>query len=493
MSRSPVAVHALLALGSFAHLAAAPDVAAQLTAPRETGTAVAIPRERIEAVERFVERSWSRLGLPGVAVSVATGDSVLLHTGYGTGTMAGEAITGRVPIHIGSVTKTLTAAAAVHLAHHGALDLDAPVEAYVADFAMGGSFEAGTITVRHLLQHRSGLRQWEGHDQRAQREGTFDHLSPSGPPGERAEYSSLNFIVLGRILEAVTGKGYGRILDEALFVPLGMADAFVESDGDPPIRRARGHQSYFGFQRSRAEPSPPRYLVPAGFVGASAHDLGRYGGVLVGGGVFAGTRILDEETVSAILGPLDGPGPALGWGRRRVDGALLVEHKGNARTTSARMRLVPEQGYAIAVLTTTNSGPFFGAADDLMDGIHAILAGNPAPRLWPRERIFKGVILLSTALSVAGMIRYADRWSDAGYPVGVDGSAGVIGRLALDVGGGAILLFGVPRFVGVPLSTMVEYFPDLGLALAVSAGAGIAGGVFRAFTRSASGAARPQP
>lgn len=468
MARIAPLLLVFLALGSSAH-------------PAE---AQALPGERIEAVERLVERSWARLGLPGVAVSVATGDSVLLATGYGRGTLDGEPLTGHTPIHVGSVTKTFTAAVAAHLARRGALDLDAPVEAHLPDFTMDDPYEPGTITVRHLLQHRSGLRQWDGHDRRAQREGVFDHLSPAGPPGERARYSSLNFIILGRILEEATGQPYPRLLDHVLFGPLGMDGAFVEGDGDLPSHRALGHQSWFGFQRSRIEPPPPRYLVPAGFAGASAHDLGRYGGMLVGGGTFAGTRILDEETVSTLLGPLGVQGRALSWGRSRVDGTLVLDHSGNTRTTSARVRLVPEDGYAITVLAPTNSGPFFGAADDLMDGIHAVLAGEPPPRLWPRERLFKGVILVGTVLSVAGMLRRAHRWGDAGYPVDVDGSTGTLGRLALDVGGGALLLFGVPRFVGVPLSTMVEYFPDLGVALAVSAGAGIVGGVFRAFTRS---------
>jgi CubicO group peptidase (beta-lactamase class C family) len=493
MPRSSLAVHVVMALGWSAHLAVAPHAAAQMTTRGDTGAVVLFPRDRVAAVERYVESYRSRLGLPGVAVSVATRDSVLLATGYGSGTMDGDPITGRTPIHIGSVTKTLTAATAVHLAQQGQLDLDASVEAYLPHFTLGGSFEPGTITVRHLLQHRSGLRQWDGHDRRAQREGTFGHLSSYGPPGEHAEYSSLNYIILGRILEVVSGEEYARILDGALFHPLGMRDAFVEGDGAPPTARARGHQSYFGIQHSRAEPSPPRYLVPAGFAGASAYDLALYGGMLVGGGSFAGTRVLDEETVSAILGPLDSEGSALGWGRRRVDGSLLLEHKGNTRTISARMRLVPEQGYAITVLATTNSGPFFSAADDLMDGIHAILTGEPAPRLWPRERLFKGVILLSMALGVAGMVRHTRRWSDAGYPVGMERSVGTAGRLALDVGGGALLLFGLPRFIGVPLPTMVQYFPDLGLALALSAGMGIGGGVLRAFNRSGGEPSGPLP
>ncbi|MNC94610.1 hypothetical protein D3C83_115040 [compost metagenome] len=63
-------------------------------------------------------------------------------------------------------------------------------------------------------------------------------------------------------------------------------------------------------------------------------------------------------------------------------------------------------------------------------------------------------------------------------------SARVLGPLALDVAGGAILLVGIPRYFGVPLSTMTEYFPDMSIALITSAGAGVAGGVLHAMTRS---------
>lgn len=472
MARRPRSFLLLLVLIGWARPAGAQDPAA-------------IPPERIEAVERLVERSWSRLGLPGVAVSVATGDSVLLATAYGAGTVTGEPLTAHTPIHIGSVTKTFTAALAARLTEEGALDLDAPVETYLPGFEMNEPWEPGTLTLRHLLQHRSGLRQWDGHDRRAQEEGAFDHLSPAGPPGEEARYSSLNFMILGRVLEAASGQAYEQLLQEALFRPLGMTEAFVAGSREPPEHRALGHQSYFGLQRPMLEPPPRRYLVPAGFAGASAYDMGRYGGMLVGGGAFAGTRILNRETVASLLGPLDSSGRALSWGRQHVNGTLVLGHSGNARTTSARVRLLPEEGYAITVLATTNSGPFFGATDDLLDGIHDVLAGEPEPRLWPRERIFKGAILLGTALSVVGMLRRAHRWGDAGHPVRLERSAGTLGRLAFDVGGGAFLLFGVPRLVGVPLSTMLEYLPDLGIALGVSAGAGIIGGLLHAFTRSA--------
>lgn len=453
---------------------------------RVLGQAVDLSPARIAAVERFVSRYSGRLGLPGVAVAVATPDSVVLAFGQGEGTIDGGPITGHTPFFIGSLTKTLTAAAVARLAGEGVLDLDAPVEDPLPTFGMRDPFIPRSITLRHLLQHRSGLSQWSGHDATAQREGTFRHLPPAGPPGADAEYSSLNFIILGRVLESASGRDYGALVEETLLQPLGMRNTFVESaSAARPANLVRGHQSWFGIQVSRSEPVPPAYLIPAGFAAASAHDLGRYGGMLVGGGTFAGERIFDEETVAALLGPLDGSGRALGWGRSRVDGRLVLEHDGNARTSAARMRLVPGEGYALVVLANTNSGPFLDAAGALLDGIDTIVHGEPAPSPWPSERLVKGAILLGTVLSVAGMTRRTRRWWKAGTPTGLDRSWRTVGGLALDLGLAAGVLVGVPRLVGVPLSTMVEYFPDLGVALVVSAGAGAVGGVFAALTRSA--------
>src|SRR5690606_25559147 len=145
----------------------------------------AISAERLQAVTRYVGRVHGRLGLPGVAVSVATGDSVLLAAGFGRATVAGDAITARTPFLIGSVSKTLTATAIARLVEEGQLSFDAPVEDALPGFAMRAPFVPRSITARALLTHRSGLRQWSGHDRRAQDAGRFSHIAPRGAPRSR--------------------------------------------------------------------------------------------------------------------------------------------------------------------------------------------------------------------------------------------------------------------------------------------------------------------
>lgn len=80
-----------------------------------------IPRDRLVAAERFVARNWSRLGLPGVAVSVGTPDSVVLAVAFGAGTRDGGPLTPHTSFHIGSVTKTFTAAVAAELSQRGVI------------------------------------------------------------------------------------------------------------------------------------------------------------------------------------------------------------------------------------------------------------------------------------------------------------------------------------------------------------------------------------
>ena len=446
-------------------------------------TAQEWPDSVVRSVDQFVEVHYQRLGLPGVAVSVATATEVLLAKGYGEGTVGGLPVSERTSFFLGSVTKTLTAFGIARLAEDGMVDLDDPVEAYLPDFSMRAPFEHGTLTLRHLLHHRSGLSQWDGHDGVAQEQGRFEHLSPAGPPGGGAEYSSLNFIVLGRVIEEASGMLYGEFLDQALFSPLGMRDTFTEGLGERIEPRAQGHRNVFGFNLEADEPSVPRFLVPAGFVSASALDMGRYTGMLLGGGSYGGARVADSTTVEGLLSSMDGSGPAMAWGRSRVDGTLRLGHSGNARTSAARVRLLPERGYAISVLVNTNSGPFFDSPDALLDGIQTILDGGSPPRLWPRERAFKGLLLAATLFSVIGMARHARDWGRAGYPISLNGR-GRLGRLAVDVGGSAFLVLGLPRILGVPLPTMIEYLPDIGLGIAVSAGAGLVGGLLRSFTAS---------
>ena len=178
---------------------------------------------------------------PGIAMAVAYADQRLLWTGAVGHARLEEpqlwAATRR--FRIGSVSKTFTAAAVLQLIHEETVDLDDPLERWVAGF-----YDGRGITIRHLLTNTSGIPSYNY-------VGSFDDTQVWTPeelvswsvthgdglafePGTQWEYSNTNWILLGLVIENATGNTYDAVLDERFFGPLGLHDTYVASDNDDP-------------------------------------------------------------------------------------------------------------------------------------------------------------------------------------------------------------------------------------------------------------------
>jgi CubicO group peptidase (beta-lactamase class C family) len=437
------------------------------------------------ALTRFLQRQVRMARIPGAAVVVVRSDGECYAAAFAAGAGAGAGATAPTPdspMGIGSVTKTFTALAIAQLVDDGRLRFDDPVTAHLPGFTLRNGF-ARPITLRHLLTHTSGLRQWDGHDRRAQREARFDHIAPARPPGDRFEYSSLNYILLGRVIEAVSGASYADHVRARILEPLGMRASFAGLDAARGAGLAGGHRYLFAWPVPAAEPDPPPALVPAGFLVASARDLGRYLSMLLADGRSGPRRIVSPSSLREIMTPWHGEatGPGMAWGV----GPTRIGHAGNTRTFSARLALLPAEGYGIAVLTDVNSGPLFAGSADLMDGIVRILRQEEADPAWPREIAFKLAILLLLVLELVRLARNLARWTARGFPRRLDASPRAWRPLALECGFALLALVAIPRWIGVPLPALLEYFPDLGLALIAGAGLGLSRAVLEALLRSA--------
>ncbi len=146
---------------------------------------------------------------------------------------------------IASITKLFAATLILRLAERGALDLDAPIQRYLPDYPGGG---ADRVTIHQLLNHTSGLAQFDrvaSLDQ-ALREGIEQYQRPqtaesllrrccSGAlvrePGGAFDYNNADYIVLGRIIERLTGKSFEQVLGEEILQPLGMRDTGIARQG----------------------------------------------------------------------------------------------------------------------------------------------------------------------------------------------------------------------------------------------------------------------
>ncbi len=233
------------------------------------------------------------------------------------------------PFRLSSNTKTYTAAATLRLVEEGRLGLDDTL-AERADPALvalldGDGYDTGAITVRHLLQHTSGLYDYAsdvdyqtialgepgGHWSRAdQVRFAVEEGDPLGPPGAAFAYSDTGYIVLGDIIERVTGTTLGAALRELLdYERLGLDATWLEEVEQPPSGvPPRAHQFYETQDMTDANPSADLY--GGGGLVADVRDLARFYAALVAGDVFDDPATL--TTMTSVPTAAEGVGGAMG-------------------------------------------------------------------------------------------------------------------------------------------------------------------------------------
>jgi CubicO group peptidase (beta-lactamase class C family) len=196
-------------------------------------------------IDRFVAAEMSRQKIPGMAVAVVKNGEVVLAKGYGFANLEHQVpVTTHSIFNSGSVGKQFTAAAIVHIEEHGKLRLDD----HIARYLPRTKARWGSITVRHLLTHTSGIPEYEDEiDMRlvySERQLTelVGLLGRRSAPGHKFEYSNSGYLLLGVIIRMITGRFHADYIRENIFEPLGMKTARVASDADIVPNRVDGYR-----------------------------------------------------------------------------------------------------------------------------------------------------------------------------------------------------------------------------------------------------------
>ncbi|MEU3751575.1 serine hydrolase domain-containing protein [Streptomyces olivoreticuli] len=333
--------------------------------------------------------------VPGATLAVLTEGTVhqlasgVLHRGTGV-----EATTDSV-FQLGSIAKVYTATLVMQLAESGRLDLDAPVVDVLPEFAVADPEATRAITTRQLLSHTSGLTcdfthdTGRGDDCLARYVEAARGVALDCPPGTAVSYSSVGYNVLGRIVEVLTGLTWDEALKQRLLAPLGLTQTMTLPEEALAFRAAMGH---LGEPGQDPDPAPawdlmPRSAGPYGRVIASAADVVRLARLHLDGGTAPdGTRVLAPGTVAAMQRrEIDVPdkwtvsadGWGLGWTLYDWDGIAGFGHDGASIGQYAYLRVVPEAGVAVALLT--NGGAARKLYGTLLRELLAELAGVRMP------------------------------------------------------------------------------------------------------------------
>jgi serine beta-lactamase-like protein LACTB, mitochondrial len=236
-------------------------------------------REQIDAVRELVPRMKNRFAAPGLSVAVAARGKLVWSQSCGFADRARRRpVTRTTQFRIGSVSKSITAAAVARLRQQGRLDVDVDVRRYVALFPRGRP----TLTLRQLGGHLGGIRHYQGAEAlntthyRSLRESLRVFIDDPliDRPGEAFHYSSYGFNLLGAAVETAARTDFARAVAATVSRPLGMRSTTV---GRPP---AGGTRFYEVTEHRRAVTAPPIDLsdrYPSGGCLSTAEDLARFG------------------------------------------------------------------------------------------------------------------------------------------------------------------------------------------------------------------------
>ncbi|GAA4988254.1 serine hydrolase [Actinopolymorpha pittospori] len=319
---------------------------------------------------------------PGAVVLAAREGKVVLHEATGQAVKYADAAGTELPVDqqvpmapdtifdLASISKLFTSIVVMQQVEDGRVDLDATVASYLPEFASGGK---ETITVRQLLTHTSGLpswiRLWRPYPDRAARIQAVLTVTPTAPPQTRYEYSDLNLITLGVLVERVSRKPLDVLVRDGVTRPLRMVDTGYNPPADKLDRIAA----------TEFESDPARGMVRgsvhdenawslggvAGHAGvfSTANDLAILAQTMLNGGAYDGRRIMAESTVTAMLTDFNAgfPGHAHGLGfeldQRFYMGALASPSTAGHTGFTGTSIVIDPLSRSVAILLTNRVHP----------------------------------------------------------------------------------------------------------------------------------------
>lgn len=342
--------------------------------PPDAGPPYPVPRLTADtriALQARLDQLRERYGIPGISVSLLMPDgSRWIGTSGLADVSTGEPVTASTGFAIASITKTFTSALVLALVEDGRIVLDAPVRRYLPDLKQVGS----KVTVRQLLDHTSGLRDYFFHaridrallDKPAARWDLAQVAryigKPYFAPGKGWHYSNTNYFVLGLLAETVGGAPLHEQFRTRFFEPLALGHTWYQVDEDPPPFVAHGYR--FNAIAPEARPidlDDGTPIVPftsvvtaaggAGALASTASDLARWGRALYGRDVLGvdGRAALVDATRTAGLKPTVPYG--LGVQVFAIDGRRTYGHSGRLLGFRSALRYLPDHDVSIAILT----------------------------------------------------------------------------------------------------------------------------------------------
>jgi CubicO group peptidase (beta-lactamase class C family) len=349
---------------------------------------------RFDGLDRWIETEMARWQIPGMAVGVVHGDSLVYARGFGVlGLDDPRPVDDHTLFGVASTTKAMTVAALGLLVDEGLLHWDDPVVDHLPEFRLADPWVTRTVTVRDLLTHQVGVGRMTGNRLRYLPGRTREEVmyrmryhEPEAPFRSGYVYSNVMYMVAGEVVRAASGMSWDEFMAARLFAPLGMTATNTTVDAIPAgANAAWPHQEIDG----AVVPIARRNFDVVGAsasVNTSIRDMARWMRLNLGEpGEIEGRRVLSDSVMREMhrlqvaLGgsSLDNGGYrgyGLGWSLGEYQGRPVAQHGGATDGMNTQLVLMPTEDVGVIVLTNTFNNLMHAVANRFLDA-HLGVAG----------------------------------------------------------------------------------------------------------------------
>jgi len=307
-----------------------------------------------DEVDTYVKSEMQAQHIPGLSLAVIRNGRVVKTKGYGLANLELDAPAKVTTVyHLASLTKQLTATAVMLLVQDGKVDLDDRISRYLENTPDSWS----KVTVRHLLNNTSGIKDYLNEMQTDTRNGTnpeeiasaMGKLPMNFEPGTQYGYSNTGYLLAGLIIQNICGKSFEVFLGDRVFKPLGMVQTRRNHPDEIVRNRAAGYFWTEGTLRNSPFVHTTLYDNADDGLISSVVDMAKWDAALDGDSILnRSSRTLMWTPVKLASGATYPYG--LGWELSSVNGHRMMFHKGNRVDTATFMARYPDDKLSIIVL-----------------------------------------------------------------------------------------------------------------------------------------------
>lgn len=340
-------------------------------------------KERIQKIGQFVEELRGISQIPGISVVIVENGKTVYQNGFGYADVQEKMpVTSSTLFELASTSKAFTGLAILQLEEEGLLKRTEDVRKYIPWLELQYNGEVQTITINQLLHHTSGIASNTIVDIPKTNEENALELTVrtllekplNREPGSSFQYATINYDVLGLVIENASKRPYDVYMKE-LLENVGMEDSYVGRHEVEPGKLATGYKRGF---RSVQEYTPPTYRgnIPAGYIISNTNDISKWLNLQLGttqSNVINNQLIQESHIPDQSVNPFDiNTYYASGWSITEKNEKRYIFHDGQNPTFSSYFILQPEEQVGVAILS--NMGSSFTTA--IGQGVMELWEGN---------------------------------------------------------------------------------------------------------------------